>query len=158
VGERPWIVTLPLSGAAEGQGLSKLWARRKIADLEVARTMQEVAPEEADRGILALALDHHLVTRLTSLIAIDKTPRRPDGAHLSRAELPLNLPAGWEFEKVFGEEDVGGERRPAVLPDTRRADNGAYAQVAAASAPSVKAPPSYAGAPAQAGVALPKTA
>src|SRR5262249_2215776 len=155
VGERPWIVTLPLSGAAEGQGLSKLWARRKIADLEVARTMQEVAPEDADRGILALALDHHLVTRLTSLIAIDKTPSRPDGAHLSRAELPLNLPAGWEFEKVFGEKDFGGERRPAVMPDTRRADSGAYAQVAAALAPSAQPLPSYAGPPMPAGRAPP---
>jgi Ca-activated chloride channel family protein len=158
VGERPWIVTLPLSGAAEGQGLSKLWARRKIADLEVARTTQEVAPEEADRGILALALDHHLVTRLSSLIAIDKTPSRPENAHLSRAELPLNLPAGWEFEKVFGEKGFGGERRPAVAPDTRRADNGAYAQIAAALAPSAKPLPAYAGAPVQAGVVLPKTA
>jgi len=156
VGGRPWIVTLPLSGAAEGAGLSKLWARRKIADLEVARTMQEVAPEEADRRILPLALDHHLVTRLTSLIAIDKTPSRPEGAHLSRAELPLNLPAGWDFEKVFGEKDSDGEGRPAVAPETRRADNGAYAQVVAALAPSAKPLPIQAAAPT--GVALPRTA
>jgi Ca-activated chloride channel family protein len=156
IGERPWIVTLPLSAAAEGQGLSKLWAGRKIADVEVARTMQEIAPEEADRRILALALDHHLVTRLTSLIAIDQTPSRPEGAHLSRAELPLNLPAGWEFDKVFGEKDFGGERRPAAAPETRRADSGAYAQVAAAVAPSAKSLPIQAAAPV--GVALPKTA
>ena len=38
IGDRPWIVTLPLANAAEGKGLSKLWARRKIADAEVART------------------------------------------------------------------------------------------------------------------------
>ena len=36
---RPAVdVTLPLANAAEGKGLSKLWARRKIADAEVART------------------------------------------------------------------------------------------------------------------------
>ena len=40
IGDRPWSVTLPLAGAAEGHGLSKLWARRKIADAEVARTMR----------------------------------------------------------------------------------------------------------------------
>ena len=55
--------------------------------------------------MLALALDHHLVTRLTSLVAVDKTPGRPEGERLTLAELPLNLPAGWEFEKVFGERE-----------------------------------------------------
>ena len=30
IGDRPWVVTLPLANAAEGKGLSKLWARRKI--------------------------------------------------------------------------------------------------------------------------------
>ncbi len=37
IGDRPWTVTLPIAKAAEGVGLSKLWARRKIADAEVAR-------------------------------------------------------------------------------------------------------------------------
>ena len=65
IGDRPWVVTLPLANAAEGKGLSKLWARRKIADAEVARTMRHASPEEADKTILALALEHQLVTRLT---------------------------------------------------------------------------------------------
>jgi Ca-activated chloride channel family protein len=150
IGERPWSVTLPLAGAAEGRGLSKLWARRKIADAEVARTMREIAAEEADRRILALALEHHLVSRLTSLVAVDATPARPAGVHLSRAELPLNLPAGWDFDKVFG------ERPPASQPDTRRADNGARAQLVAALAPSAKPLPIYAAA--RPGVVLPRTA
>ncbi|HEY9345305.1 MAG TPA: marine proteobacterial sortase target protein, partial [Inquilinus sp.] len=83
IGDRPWIVTLPVAQAAKGEGLSKLWARRKIADAEVAQTLGQIGPEQADQRILALALQHHLVTRLTSLIAVDKTPRRPDGAVLS---------------------------------------------------------------------------
>ncbi len=117
IGDQPWIVTLPIAQAAEGRGLSKLWARRKIADAEVARTLRQIMPEEADRRILALALEHHLVTRLTSLVAVDRTPSRPDGAPLTRAEIPLNLPAGWDFDKVFG-----GERAPVRVPEERRAD------------------------------------
>ena len=54
IGDRPWLVTLPLENAAPGAGLSKLWARRKIADAEVARTLRTITPEEADRRILAL--------------------------------------------------------------------------------------------------------
>ncbi len=92
IGDRPWTVTLPIAKAAEGKGLSKLWARRKIADAEVAKTLRKATPEETDKRILALGLDHQLVTRLTSLVAVDKTPSRPESAKLSRADLPLNLP------------------------------------------------------------------
>jgi len=127
IGDRPWVVTLPLANAAEGKGLSKLWARRKISDAEVARTTRQVGPEDADKTILALALEHQLVTRLTSLVAVDKTPSRPDGEPLKFTELPLNLPAGWDFAKVFGE-------RPQLPspPSERRADaNDARLQFAA---------------------------
>ena len=136
VGDRPWSVTLPLQNAAEGRGLSKLWARRKIGDAEVARTMREMTPEDADKAVLALALDHQIVTRLTSLVAVDKTPSRPEGEPLKLSELPLNLPAGWDFEKVFGERpqvpaqlrerhadarDQPAARRPApAAPDAIR--------------------------------------
>ena len=61
--------------------------------------MRQATPEEADKTILALALEHQLVTRLTSLVAVDKTPSRPEGEPLKLAELPLNLPAGWDFDK-----------------------------------------------------------
>src|SRR6476659_8735042 len=118
IGDRPWSVTLPLANAAEGKGLSKLWAYRKIADAEVSRNMRQSTPEETDKAVLALALEHQLVTRLTSRVAVDKTPSRPDGETLKLAELPLNLPHGWEFEKVFGEcEQL---RKPQL---ERRADD-----------------------------------
>lgn len=117
VGDRPWSVTLPLQNAAEGKGLSKLWAQRKIGDAEVARTMREMTAEDADKAILALALDHQIVTRLTSLVAVDKTPSRPEGEPLKLSELPINLPAGWDFEKLFGERP----QAPAQLRE-RHAD------------------------------------
>lgn len=120
VGDRSWSVTLPLQNAAEGKGLSKLWARRKIGDAEVARTLREMAPEDTDKTILKLALDHQIVTRLTSLVAVDKTPSRPEGERLKLSELPINLPAGWDFAKLFGE-------RPQLTPTQlreRRADAG----------------------------------
>jgi Ca-activated chloride channel family protein len=121
IGDRPWTVTLPIAKAAEGRGLSKLWARRKIADAEVAKTLRKATPEETDRRILALGLDHQLVTRLTSLVAVDKTPSRPETAKLTRADLPLNLPAGWDFDKVFGEhphiERKDDRAQPSPQPD-----------------------------------------
>lgn len=119
IGDRPWVVTLPLANAAEGKGLSKLWARRKISDAEIARTTRQMSPEEADKTILSLALQHQLVSRLTSLVAVDKTPSRPEGEPLKLTDLPLNLPAGWDFAKVFGDRP----QLPAP-PKERRADAG----------------------------------
>jgi Ca-activated chloride channel homolog len=122
IGDRPWVVTLPLANAAEGSGLSKVWARRKITDAEVSRTLRTITPEEADKRILVLALGHHLVTRLTSLVAVDKTPSRPQGVHLTRADIPLNLPAGWEFDKVFGPSRAGVPTDRPAVPVERRAE------------------------------------
>jgi Ca-activated chloride channel homolog len=158
IGGKPWSVALPVAKAAEGAGLSKLWARRKITDAEMARRLNQLPSSEADQRILALALDHHLVSRLTSLVAIDKTPARPAGAHLVRAELPLNLPAGWEFDKVFGGERKALERkaldRAQPKVDERRADNsGAVTPTKVAAVP---APP-FAVTSGN-GVVLPKTA
>lgn len=131
IGDQPWTVTLPLDRAAEGKGLSKVWARRMIDDAEVARTLNKIKPADADSAILSLALEHQLVTRLTSLVAVDKTPNRPAGEQLKLSEMPVNLPAGWDFAKVFG------ERQSLPKPSTeRRAEtNGAPLQVAAAKAP-----------------------
>jgi Ca-activated chloride channel homolog len=160
VGDRPWVVTLPIAKAAEGKGLSKVWARRKIADAEVARTMRQVTPEEGDKRILALGLEHQLVTRLTSLVAVDKTPSRPEGESLRVAELPLNLPAGWEFEKVFGPNPLLRKAQTDTGNSTKLAQNDASADVLSKSAP--KPPATASGRQLvrvpQGGMQLPKTA
>jgi len=106
LGDANWSTTVPVQNAVEGTGIAKLWARRKIDSAEVSLSLNEISSEEADRRILALALEHHLVSRRTSLIAVDKMPSRPRDQRLTRAEVPLNLPAGWDFDKVFGEPIV----------------------------------------------------
>ena len=157
IGERPWVVTLPVANAAEGKGLSKLWARRKIVDAEVGRTLRSITLDEADKRILALALDHSLVTRLTSLVAVDKTPSRPEGTPFTVAQLPLNLPAGWEFEKVFGpDRSPGTPTRRADVPPAVRTQFAMALQPAAAPKPAATRPVTVAADPV--GTPLPKTA
>jgi Ca-activated chloride channel family protein len=99
---RPWSTDLPLQQARPGAGLSKLWARRRITDVEVERTLLRLDDLSADGQVLDLALAHGLVTALTSLVAIDRTPARPLDAPLRREDLPVNLPAGWNFDALFG--------------------------------------------------------
>lgn len=112
----PWLVRLPLAGAQDGTGIGKLWARRKIAALEGFR-YGGADWEKIDRSILEVALDHHLVSRLTSLVAVDVTPSRPEDETLASAEVPVNLPDGWDFEAVFGETGGAVQTRAAIAPD-----------------------------------------
>ena len=60
-----------------------------------------------------MALDHQIVSSQTSLVAVDKTPKRPAGEKLTRADIPLNLPAGWDYDSVFGEDAPAVEERDA---------------------------------------------
>jgi Ca-activated chloride channel family protein len=157
IGDQPWSITLPLAGAAEGQGLSKVWARRKIADAEVALTTRAMSAEQANAAILKLALEHSLVTRLTSLVAVDNNPSRPEGVRLTRAEVPINLPEGWDFDLIFGTGTANENRPTHGTPDERRAEKAAERKKYAALPVAVSAAPR----PAQAGpakVMLPRTA
>jgi Ca-activated chloride channel family protein len=110
---KPWRTTLDLSRAQAASGIEKLWARTKITALEDSR-VRGADPGDVDKAVLAVALDHHLTSRLTSLVAIDITPSRAVGETLTSAQVPLNLPKGWDFGKVFG-----GRARPLM----RRADS-----------------------------------
>lgn len=101
-GAQPWRVEMDIANAADGKGLSKLWARRKIDDLE-ARAYERQDPAALDKDVETIAMAHHLVSRVTSLVAVDVTPSRPDGQPVTSTKLPLNLPDGWDFEKVMGE-------------------------------------------------------
>ena len=100
---QPWSMTLDISKAAPSKAIDKLWARGKIRQLENERLLAE-DPAKSDKAIETLGLDHHLVTRLTSLVAVDVTPARPEGEELNTRKVPLNLPDGWQMDKVFGPE------------------------------------------------------
>ena len=54
-------------------------------------------------------MDYGIVTRQTSLLAEDVTPVRPAGAALTREELPLLLPHGWDFDKLLGRNTAVAE-------------------------------------------------
>lgn len=111
---KPWSRTVALDKPVPGAGIAKLWARRAIEDAEVATSLGRMPAPAADARILRLALEHHLVSRMTSLVAVDKTPSRRPGEALTSADVPLNLPAGWDFDKVFGEKRPALEREAAV--------------------------------------------
>lgn len=100
-GAVPWSATLGLDRAEARPGVAKLWARRKIAAL----MDQGVAGAPADvvrKEVLEVALRHHLVSKYTSLVAVDLTPTRPAGLEPRTLKLPVRLPAGWSYEHTIG--------------------------------------------------------
>jgi Ca-activated chloride channel family protein len=126
IGGRPWRQSVPIAQAVEGPGVAKLWARRRIAELELAAILHTIGEDDAAGAIARLGLQFSLVSRETSLIAVDRTPSRPPGARLTEEELPLNLPAGWDFNHLFGGNAATGaaganpadQAEPFDLPDT----------------------------------------
>jgi len=101
LGARHWQHTVTLQGGADAAGVHALWARHSIDDW-LGRLVVGEDPDKVRDAVLALALEHHLVSRYTSLVAVDRTPSRPQGAALESASLPSRLPAGWSASAVFG--------------------------------------------------------
>lgn len=121
-GSQPWRIEMDIAKASEGKGIAKLWARRKIDDLEAnAYAVNDAAA--LDRQIETVALANHLVSRVTSLVAVDVTPSRPASEPVASTDMPLNLPAGWDFGKVFDEaphEVIPEGQRKAALEQSEQ--------------------------------------
>ena len=91
-----WTRQISLGGMQPRTGVAALWARNRIGDLMDARASG--ATEEATRSnVLPLALQYQLVSSYTSLVAVDRTPARPDGEPLSSRRLPNTKPNGLDW-------------------------------------------------------------
>ena len=98
---RHWETTQSLLDAAPRKGVTVHWARQKIAQLMDQGTQQK-DKTLLRTSILELALKHHLVSRYTSLVAVDVTPARSDGQALHTHGPKTNLPHGMKYEAIFG--------------------------------------------------------
>jgi Ca-activated chloride channel family protein len=111
-----WSTSLNLADAQPTAGLSQLWARARISSIEESQ-FAGVDQGAVDAGVLKTALDFHLVSRLTSLVAVDVTPARPAGERLDTRQIATMLPAGWNFAAVFGQRAEARALRLDRLPD-----------------------------------------
>ena len=103
IGQTSWQRRLSLENERSSTVIEALWARAKIDHIENGVFVGD------DREIirmraLAVALEHELVTAYTSLVAVDDVVARPPDASLENREIARNLPHGWRYESVFGDE------------------------------------------------------
>src|SRR5699024_2642912 len=101
IGDKKWRQTIDLGNARPGQGIAKAWARRRIREVKTERILGHIDSATARQDITRLGLNFGLVTDHTSLVAVDETASRPDDAPLTEEQLPINLPAGWNFNSLF---------------------------------------------------------
>ena len=87
----------------EAAGTSKLWARKKIAQVMHNERQGTVKHDEAKSHIVKVAMRHQLVSRYTSLLAVDEQQARPLGTWLRPHHLSTDLPAGWELKPLLKE-------------------------------------------------------
>jgi Ca-activated chloride channel family protein len=96
-----WTTELSLTDPSTSDGIAALWARARIGEL-MDDERRGADFEETRAEILETALTHHLVSKYTSLIAVDKTPVRPAGDPLSSEQVPNLMPYGQSTNAIFG--------------------------------------------------------
>jgi len=96
-----WLNRLQLKNSRNGSGIATMWAREKIAAL-MDRMREGEKEKKIKPAVIEVALQHHLVSQYTSLVAVDVTPTRPVGEVLESQALAVNLPKGQVHAKIFG--------------------------------------------------------
>jgi Ca-activated chloride channel family protein len=106
-GQQPWSATFPFNHQARQPGVGVLWARNRIESL-MDSLHDGADKKEVRQSVIDTALEHHLVSKYTSLVAVDVTPSRPVDKSLKKTAVPNNLPHGMQRSKVFGARMAAG--------------------------------------------------
>jgi len=97
---RTYDTEIPFDAAAASfhPGITTLWARQRIDEaLDHWRTSDPSAQKELRDSIVADAIRYHLVTRFTSLVAVEEVIVNP-GGNANTSAVPTELPAGWKLD------------------------------------------------------------
>jgi Ca-activated chloride channel family protein len=105
----PWQTLLPVQAGAPEAGVAVLWARAKI-DALMDAGRQGARMSDMRNAVLDVALTHHLVSKYTSLVAVDVTPAKPAGVDTLKTALPGNVPEG-----LTGVDQLPRTATPAAL-------------------------------------------
>lgn len=89
---QPFSMSWPLERYLNAPGIAEAWARSRIDGLQAL--LPGVMDEQLRQDeMLLTALEYGIVSRQTSLVAVDRTPRRTRDAALKRQQLALTAPA-----------------------------------------------------------------
>lgn len=108
LGGEPFEQSVPVQfpeWEADHASLPLVWARHRIMDLTQDK-LGEYAPH-LEKEITELALDYHLMSQYTSLVAVDDEISEGGDSTLPRIiSVPVPIPEGVSYEGVFGRKNV----------------------------------------------------
>ena len=100
-GNTDWQHTAVIDSVGTNAGIGVDWARKMIGQWQRAG-YKGLAQSKVRDEVLKLALEHHLVSPYTSLVAVDVTPVRPQSDSLEQKALPPTRPHGLEIRLAKG--------------------------------------------------------
>ena len=108
-GNEPYEATIPINAleATFHPGITTLWARQRVEELmDHWREAEESNRTEIRESVIAHAIQYNLVTRFTSLVAVEEVVVNASGQNETLPVL-TELPAGMQMDKVFGAPATG---------------------------------------------------
>ncbi len=98
MGDKDYVLKIPVQSMQENSGVDKLWAKDRIDILMQAYYVTSADKRDQIKSYVEkIALSHHLVTRFTSLVAVDKTPVRDQKEILKSKQVQTKIPSGWKM-------------------------------------------------------------
>lgn len=108
-GSAPYETTIgfDIGNADFHPGITTLWARQRVEDLmDDWRHANDEQQKEIRASIVTHAIEYHLVTKFTSLVAVEEVVVNPN-AGANTVPVATELPAGMNMDSVFGAPATG---------------------------------------------------
>jgi Ca-activated chloride channel family protein len=86
-------IPLVMGDAIECSFIHQVWAREMLK-----------SPNLSDATIIELGLRYHILSRLTSFIAVSEKAK--PGEQPVKVEVSVSLPHGWDYGSIFGQPDI----------------------------------------------------
>ena len=103
---REWQFSIAPGQIQEGKYLDQLWAREKVAEISFQKAIGFIDIMQYERRVRDLGLRHHLVTKFTSLVAVDPIVSRDQSSPLLSHQIAHNIPDGWEDPEIVKQTKI----------------------------------------------------
>jgi Ca-activated chloride channel family protein len=120
-------VRIDVAKARRTGGLSSMWARAKIQQLEDSLIRDPAGAAAVERDVTELALAHRVMSQYTAFVAVDASRVAVPGGDATRFDVPVDLPEGMSptgvgAEAMYEFEDGDDAPAPMASPRSPEAD------------------------------------
>ena len=104
----PWKFEIHQEDIQIGRHINQLWAREKIDNMMFSNSIGFLDTGTYIKTATDLALRHSLVTKFTSLVAVDDQVSRENNQSLTSYKIAQNIPDGWINPEITKLVDLNG--------------------------------------------------